>query len=91
MCCSLNTRLNLSRLDGKGICNIKLHSSNRLKLKSQFTRLTKVQKSPYYRGLELWDKLPEKLQNEPSKLKFKGEIKKYKFNDELYESYNCCQ
>ena len=60
-------------------CNIKLHSSKKVKLKSAFTRLTKVKKSPMYRGLELWDQLPEKLQKEPSKLLFKREIKKYNF------------
>ena len=60
-------------------CNIKLHSSKKVKLKSSFTRLTKVKKSPMYRGLELWDQLPEKLQKEPSKLLFKREIKKYYF------------
>ena len=60
-------------------CNIKLRSSKKVKLKSSFTRLTKVKKSPMYRGLELWDQLPEKLQKEPSKLLFKREIKKYYF------------
>ena len=60
-------------------CTIKLRSSNKIKLKSRFTRLTKVQKSPYYRGLALWNTLPVTLQTEPSKLKFKREIKRYKF------------
>ena len=31
--------------------------------------VSKVQKSPYYRGLELLDKLSENLQNELSKVK----------------------
>ena len=60
-------------------CTIKLRSSNKIKLKSRFTRLTKVQKSPYYRGLALWNTLPDILQIEPSKLKFKREIKRYEF------------
>ena len=61
-------------------CNIKRRSSKKVKLKSAFTRLTKVKKSLLHRGLELWKQLPVKLQNEPSKLKFKSEIKKYIFN-----------
>ena len=60
-------------------CNINLRSSNKVKMKLAFTRLTKVMKIPLYRGLELWDNLPKKLQTEPSKTKFKGEIKKYNF------------
>ena len=68
----VNVRVNRS--------NIKLRSANKKILTSQFTRLTKVQKSPFYRGLDLWNKLPENLQNEPSKLKFKNDIKKYTFN-----------
>ena len=38
-----------------------------------------VQKSPQYRGLELWNQLPKELQTEPSKIKFKNKIKKYNF------------
>ena len=44
-------------------CTINLRSSKKIKMKSQFTRLTKVQKSPYYRGLDLWNLLPDVLQN----------------------------
>ena len=53
-----------------------LRNSTKVKLVSDFTRLTKVQHSPYYRGLKLCDKLPERVQKEPSKLKFKREIVK---------------
>ena len=60
-------------------CNIKLRSVNKIKLKSQFTRLTKVQNSPFYRGLSLWNELSDELQNEPSKNKFKADIKHCKF------------
>ena len=60
-------------------CDINLRSSNKVKMKSQFTKLTKVKKSPFYRGIELWDKLPHELQNEPSRIKFKSELKRYKF------------
>ena len=58
-------------------CKITLRSTNKGKMKSSFTRLTKVIKSPYYRGLELWNSLPKRLQKEPSKIKFKSTIKKY--------------
>ena len=60
-------------------CDINLLSSNKVKMKSQFTRLTKVKKSPFYIGIELWDKLPHEFQNEPSRIKFKSELKRYKF------------
>ena len=53
-----------------------LRSSTKVKLVSDFTRLTKVQRSPYYRGLKLWDQLPKSVQKEPSRLKFKREIVK---------------
>ena len=51
-----------------------LRSSNKVKLKSDFTKLTKVQRSPYYRGLKLWNSLPENVQKEENKLKFKKEL-----------------
>ena len=35
-----------------------LRNNNNVKLKSNFTRITKIQRSPYYRGFSLWDKLP---------------------------------
>ena len=43
-----------------------LRSSSKVKMKSNFTKLTKIQRSPYYRGFKLWDNLPEKLQKEPN-------------------------
>ena len=60
-------------------CNFKLQSSNKIKMKTRFMRLTKVQKSPYHRGLAVWNTLPDKLQTEPSNPKFKREIKRYQF------------
>ena len=57
-------------------CNINLRSSRKVKMKSSFTRLTKVMKSPLYRGLELWNQLSDELQTEPSKIKFKNAVKK---------------
>ena len=61
------------------LCNINLRSAKKVRLKSQFTRLTKVQKSPYYRGLALWDDLPDQIQTQTSRIKFKGDIKRYSF------------
>ena len=63
-----------------GTCDIKLHSSKKVKMKSSFTKLTKVRKSPMYRGLELWNQLPDELRTEPSKIKFKNEINRHKFD-----------
>ena len=54
-----------------------LRSSSKVKLKSVFTKLSKVQRSPYYRGLKLWNNLPENIQKEGSKTKFKNEIIKH--------------
>ena len=51
-----------------------LRSSNKVKMKSNFTKLTKIQRSPYYRGLKLWDQLPENVQKEQSKLVFKSKV-----------------
>ena len=41
-----------------------LRSNNNVKLKSNFTRITKIQRSPYHRGIILWDKLPRSIQCE---------------------------
>ena len=55
--------------------HIQLHSDVKIKMKSDFTRLTKIQRSPYYRGLGLWNALPEHVQKEPNKYKFKSAVK----------------
>ena len=55
-----------------------LRSTANVKLKHRFTRLTKIQQSPYYGGLELWDKLPNELQSIDTRLSFKQKIKGYK-------------
>ena len=39
--------------------------------KSDFTRLTKIQRSPYHRGISEWNLLPDDIQNEVDKCKFK--------------------
>ena len=53
-----------------------LRSTNKVKMKSDFTKLTKIQRSPYYRGLKLWNSLPENVQKEESKSKFKFKLSK---------------
>ena len=55
-----------------------LRSNDKVKLKSRFTRITKIQRSPYYRGVQLWNMLPTELQNEKNAKRFKGNIDKYK-------------
>ena len=52
-------------------------SATHVKLKHKFTRIKKIQRSPYYRGLELWDQLPQSLQTEETNLMFKIAIRKY--------------
>ena len=54
--------------------HMSLRSSNKVKLRVDFTRLTKIQRSPYYRGLNLWNSLPESVQKEKSRLKFKASV-----------------
>ena len=54
-----------------------LRSTSNVKLKHKFTWLTKIQKSPYYRGMDLWDKLPPCMQNIETKIEFKAKIKGY--------------
>ena len=48
-----------------------LRSENKVKIKSKFTKITKVQKSPFYRGVSLWNSLPIALQHENRKTFFK--------------------
>ena len=76
--CSL---LNHMFVESKNLINIQikdmsmsLRSSKKLTLKSDFTRLTKIQRSPYYRGLQLWNSLPEDTQNEQNRIRFKASV-----------------
>ena len=64
--------------------SMELRSSENIKMQHKFTRLSKVQKSPYYRGLSLWDKLPKELQQVESKKEFKDRIKKCTLTSWLY-------
>ena len=51
-----------------------LRSSKKVKIKSTFTRITKIQKSPFYRGISLWDSLPFAIQHEQGKTAFKNAL-----------------
>ena len=54
---------------------IDLRSKNKVKFKQIFTDKTKVQNSPYYRGLYLWNQLPVDVQNTQDLSTFKSNIK----------------
>ena len=58
-----------------------LCSRNKVKLKSLFTRITKIQRSPFYRGVRLWNELPLDLQHERNIEKFKRATKIYDFGN----------
>ena len=53
---------------------IDLRSRNKIKFSTAKTKLTKVMKSPYYRGVSLWDMLPEEVQRATTKVRFKRSI-----------------
>ena len=53
-----------------------LRNNNKLKFKIQTTKLTKVQNSPYFRGVSLWDPFPEEAQRATTKVKFKNLLNK---------------
>ena len=53
-----------------------LRNNNKIKFKIKTTKLTKVQKSPYFRGVTLWDRLPEEVQRATTKVKFKTLLNK---------------
>ena len=54
---------------------IELRSKNKVKFKNKFTNITKVQNSPYYRGIFLWDQLPVDLQLDPDLKSFKNGVR----------------
>ena len=45
-----------------------------IKLKSKFTRISEIQRSPYFRGVSLWDNLPQSMQSEQDKTRFKKAV-----------------
>ena len=56
--------------------HMELRSTAKVKMKQNFTSITKVYMSPFYRGLRLWDELSTDLQKESDFIRFKSEIGK---------------
>ena len=54
---------------------IELCSRNKAKFKNKFTNITKVQNSPFYRGIFQWDQLPMDLQCEEKLQVFKKGVR----------------
>ena len=54
---------------------IELRSRNKVKFKNNFTNIVKVQNSPLYRGIFLWDQLPVNLQHDPDLKTFKSGVR----------------
>ena len=48
-----------------------LRNNKKVKMKYNFSNLTKLHTSPFYRGVKLWNKLPEKIQKCNVKREFK--------------------
>ena len=44
---------------------------NKIKFRTHVTKLTKVMKNPYYRGVSVWDMLNEEGQRATTKVRFK--------------------
>ena len=53
---------------------IVLRSRSKIKFIAPKTKLTKVMKSPYYRGVSLWDMLPQEIQRATTKVRFKKQV-----------------
>ena len=56
---------------------IELRSKNKVKLKTKYTSKAKVQNSPLYRGIFLWNQLPEPIQKLEQLTHFKTQIRTY--------------
>ena len=57
-----------------------LRSANKIKMKNDFTNITKVYNSPLYRGIRLWQySLPASLHKEEDKYSFKKKISLHTF------------
>ena len=61
--------------------NLTLRSDARVKFREIITKKTTVQNSPYFRGIALWNKLPEAIQKLETLSKFKYCMKQYKIKD----------
>ena len=55
--------------------DINLRSRNKVKLMNEFSSLTKLHISPYYRGCTLWDQLLEHIQLPENITQFKSQVK----------------
>ena len=55
--------------------NIRLRNRKKIKFKVSFTSLTKVSKSPFHRGVKIWDRLNEDTQRATTKVTFKNMVK----------------
>ena len=56
---------------------IELRSKNKVKLKADFTSKVKVQNSPLYRGIFLWNQLPAETQLSTTLSEFKNNIRRH--------------
>ena len=54
--------------------SIVLGNTRKVKMNNDVTSKTRVYNSPLYRGLRLWDSLPENIQKETDKASFKKRI-----------------
>ena len=55
---------------------VNLRSRNKIRFKHNKRYCTVMIKSPLYRGIKLWDNIPEAIQHSPTKCKFKVALKK---------------
>ena len=56
-------------------CDRILRSNRKVLLKYTFSNLTKLHNSPFYRGVKIWNTLPEKIQKCRQKKEFKRMVK----------------
>ena len=59
-------------------CDKNLRSKKKVMLKYNFSNLTKLHNSPFYRGVNIWNTLPESIQKCQSKNEFKKMVKRLK-------------
>ena len=58
-------------------CDRILRSRKKVKMKYEFSSLTKLHNCPYYRGVKMWNSLPEHIQKCKTKSEFKNLVKKW--------------
>ena len=56
-------------------CDRILRSNRKVKMKYDFSNLTKLHNSPFYRGVKLWNTLPEDIQKCNVKREFKRRVR----------------